>query len=72
MGTRAVGTVTPGGSMHVKFGVAIRKFASYIPVIQWNLQTLGAELLSSLWKLSFGGRFEPICNLYPPQDLIHL
>jgi len=34
--------------------------------IQWNLwikDTLGAELLSSFWRLSFGGRFEPICNL---------
>ena len=34
--------------------------------VQWNLQikdTLGAELLSSFWRLSFGGRFKPICNL---------
>jgi len=35
-------------------------------VLQWNLwtkDTLGAELLSSLWRLSFGRRFKPICNL---------
>jgi len=34
--------------------------------VQWNLRikdTLGAELLSSFRRLSFGGRFEPICNL---------
>ena len=34
--------------------------------LQWNLRikdTLGAELLSSFRRLSFGGRFEPICNL---------
>jgi len=34
--------------------------------IQWNLRikdTLGAELLSSFRRLSFGGRFEPIYNL---------
>jgi len=34
--------------------------------IQWNLRikdTFGAELLSSIRRLSFGGRFEPICNL---------
>ena len=40
--------------------------------VQWNLRikdTLGAELLSSFRRLSFGGRFEPICNLQPPQDL---
>ena len=43
--------------------------------IQWNLQikdTLGAQLLSSFQRLSFGGRFEPICNLQSPQDLIYL
>jgi len=46
-----------------------------VPCVQWNLQikdTLGAELLSSFRRLSFGGRFEPICNLQPPQDLIYL
>ena len=35
-------------------------------MIQWNLRikdTLGAELLSSFQRLSFGGRSEPICNL---------
>jgi len=34
--------------------------------IQWNLRiknTLGAELLSSFRRLSFGGRIEPLCNL---------
>ena len=34
--------------------------------VQWNLwikDTLGAELLSSFRRLSFGGRFEPTCNL---------
>jgi len=33
--------------------------------IQWNLRirdSLGAELLSSFWRLSFGGRFESICK----------
>ena len=35
-------------------------------LLQWNLRikdTLGAELLSSFQRLSFGGRFKPICNL---------
>jgi len=38
----------------------------YMPYIQWNLRikdTLGADLLSSSRRLSFGGRFKPICNL---------
>ena len=35
-------------------------------VLQWNLRikdTLGAEVLSSFWRLSSGGRFEPIGHL---------
>jgi len=35
-------------------------------ILQWKLQiknTLGADLFSSFPRLSFGGRFEPICNL---------
>jgi len=34
--------------------------------LQWNLQikdTLGAQLLYSFRRLSFGGRCKPICNL---------
>ena len=34
--------------------------------VQWNLRikdTLGAEVLSSFWRLSSGGRFEPIGHL---------
>jgi len=39
---------------------------SFSVLVQWNLRikdTWGAELLSSFQRLSFGGRFEPICNL---------
>ena len=35
--------------------------------VQWNIRikdTLGTELLSSFRRLSFGGRFDPTCNLY--------
>ena len=43
-----------------------KKVAVQMEYVQWNLRikdTLGAEVLSSFRRLSFGVRFEPICNL---------
>jgi len=53
--------------MHVKLGVAIRNFASYKPVIQWNLRikdTLGAEFVLFLevvlwWEVRANMQFIP-------------
>ena len=56
---RRVGEEAGGGKGRSKVAVQME-------YVQWNLRikdTLGAEVLSSFQRLSFGGRFEPICNL---------
>ena len=63
------------GCRNIRLRVNFKVTSSSVIVVQWNLRikdTLGAELLSSFRRLSFDGRFEPICNLQPPQDLIYL
>ena len=56
-----------GGSVGVDTSLPSCSFSLMVDkAIQWNLRTkdtLGAELLSSFRRLSFGGRIEPICNL---------
>ena len=49
MGTRGVGTLTPGGSMHMKLGVDIRKWDSAysLPIIVQKAER-GSGVLSDI------------------------